>query len=92
MSHICDYTTGECPKCEDQVALETERLVRGMRGRWLVVDPGGAAVRYNRKRYAKAHVAAMAEIGERSRLIRYRRERAVYEYGSLYVTDARWLP
>ena len=92
MIHVCDYTTGECRRCEAEVYEETRRLVLGMRGRYLVVDVGGAAVRYSRKRHALAHVAAMTRIGERSHLIRYRKDRVNYESGSLYVTDSRWLP
>lgn len=65
-----------------------------MRGRWLVVYEGGAAVRHRARRRATAAVRYAIDAGIQARLIRYRRDRVWFDetMPGLEINDSRWMP
>lgn len=94
VTHVCDWSQGECRGCEDEAHADAVRLVLSMRGRWLVVYDGGGAVRHRSRKRARGEARCAADLGVPARLIRYRRDRVTFDESmpQLEVNDARWLP
>lgn len=92
MSHACRYVEGECNGCAQEAADDTERMVRSWRGRWMVVDATGFALRRSSLAAARGYASAMRDIGIRAHVRRWRRRDARYVGGGFEVTRSELRP